>query len=237
MVFDMYRIFLLFFLVLPLSAQSAFVKKSSSGICHDLDSIHYEHTKDYSRFASMVECLESGGRKYSGYGEKKSTEVGDYDRETFNHWIDENNDCLNTRHELLKAKSTVPVLKDKKGCLVIEGRWIGEYSGAVYTYSEDLDIDHIVPLEWSWHHGTVRWTDSWREAFANDFENLAISDSSLNRQKGSKGPMEWLPPKDDLKCQYLNRYIHIIEKYSLSLSEIEWSDLYRLKTKYCISVH
>ena len=230
----MYRIIPLLFVTLSLSAQSTIVKKSSSGICHDSNSSHYERTKEYISFGSMVDCLESGGREYSGYGKEKSTKVGDYDREAFNHWIDENNDCLNTRHELLKAKSTVPVLKDKRGCLVLEGTWIGEYSGATYTNSEELDIDHIVPLEWSWRHGTVRWTDSWRETFANDFENLAISDSSLNRQKGSKGPMEWLPPESKLKCQYVQRFLLIVDKYSLSLSSEEWSDLYSLRTKYCL---
>ncbi len=38
------------------------VKKSDAGICHDKTSTSYGNTKKYTGFASMNECVKSGGR-------------------------------------------------------------------------------------------------------------------------------------------------------------------------------
>ena len=38
------------------------VKKSDNGICHDKGSAHYDKTKNFTPFASMDECLQSGGK-------------------------------------------------------------------------------------------------------------------------------------------------------------------------------
>ena len=42
-------------------AQAA-VKKSDTGICHDKSSPSYGNTKTFTAFASMDECIKSGGR-------------------------------------------------------------------------------------------------------------------------------------------------------------------------------
>ena len=39
------------------------VKMSSSGICHDVSSRHYERVKNFKPYESMQECLDDGGRK------------------------------------------------------------------------------------------------------------------------------------------------------------------------------
>jgi hypothetical protein len=38
------------------------VKKSETGICHDKSSASFSNTKNFSPFASMDECIKSGGR-------------------------------------------------------------------------------------------------------------------------------------------------------------------------------
>ena len=38
------------------------VKKSDAGICHDKTSPSFTNTKNFAPFASMDECLKSGGR-------------------------------------------------------------------------------------------------------------------------------------------------------------------------------
>ncbi len=38
------------------------VKKSDTGICHDKTSNSYSNTKKFTAFASMDECIKSGGR-------------------------------------------------------------------------------------------------------------------------------------------------------------------------------
>ena len=42
------------------------VKKSDAGICHDKSSTSYGVTKNFTAFASMDECVKSGGRPSAG---------------------------------------------------------------------------------------------------------------------------------------------------------------------------
>ena len=38
------------------------VKLSTSGICHDASSRHYERVKNFTPYESMQQCLDNGGR-------------------------------------------------------------------------------------------------------------------------------------------------------------------------------
>ena len=42
--------------------QNPNVKKSSSGICHEIGSQYYKQTKKFESFSSIQDCLNSGGR-------------------------------------------------------------------------------------------------------------------------------------------------------------------------------
>jgi len=42
--------------------QNPIVKKSSSGICHEIGSQYYKQTKKFESFGSIQDCLNSGGR-------------------------------------------------------------------------------------------------------------------------------------------------------------------------------
>ena len=42
------------------------VKKSDAGICHDKTSTSFGNTKKFTAFASMDECMKSGGRPAAG---------------------------------------------------------------------------------------------------------------------------------------------------------------------------
>jgi hypothetical protein len=68
-------------------------------------------------------------------------------------------------------------------------------------------------LSWAWKHGASQWTSAKREQFANDETNLVAVEASLNRQKGDKGPNEWLPPKN--VEQYKLRFQRIMKLYGL----------------------
>jgi hypothetical protein len=47
-------------------ASEPVVKKSDAGICHDKNSNSYGNTKKFTGFASMDECVKSGGRPAAG---------------------------------------------------------------------------------------------------------------------------------------------------------------------------
>jgi hypothetical protein len=47
-------------------ASEPVVKKSDAGICHDKNSTSFGNTKKFTAFASMDECVKSGGRPAAG---------------------------------------------------------------------------------------------------------------------------------------------------------------------------
>ena len=212
----------------PVSPNEPNVKQSSSGICHDKTSPSYNRTKKYEWFDSVAECIADGGRlpksKTNAIDkaideaiEQGSAFVGLYDRADWPHWLDSDKDCQNTRHEILIQTSTKPVsFKTDKECNVLTGEWFDPYSGNTYFVSKELDLDHIVPLKFAHGHGADKWSRERKTLFANDIENLILSQASLNRQKGAKGLDEWLPPNHRYRCEYITRFNNIMIKYQLA---------------------
>jgi hypothetical protein len=39
------------------------VKLSANGICHTIESPHYNRTKNFVEYATLEECIEAGGRE------------------------------------------------------------------------------------------------------------------------------------------------------------------------------
>jgi hypothetical protein len=137
-----------------------------------------------------------------------------YNRDDWDHWIDADGDCQDTRGEILMRDSLKPVTYHSNAkCRVIAGLWELPYIGGTETNAQQLDIDHIIPLKWAHGHGGDRWTESQKRNFANDPDNLLATSSSANRSKGAKGPDQWLPSIN--KCSYAQRWEQLIEKYGL----------------------
>lgn len=170
----------------PNSPTEPSVKQSSSGICHDKTSPSYNRTTKYEGFDSVAECIADGGRlpksKTNAIDEatNEAIEHGNafvslYDRSDWTHWLDSDNDCQNTRHEILIHTSTKPVsFKSDKECNVLTGEWYDPYSGNTYFVSNELDLDHIVPLKFAHGHGADKWSRERKALFANDIENLIL---------------------------------------------------------------
>ncbi|MFT6916621.1 MAG: hypothetical protein ACJAWL_002962 [Motiliproteus sp.] len=214
-------------------ASAAPVKLSKSGICHSDSSSYYSRTKQYTSFPSVEKCLSAGGRLplSSSTSEKKDPDA--YSRDQFGSgWADTDGDCQDSRQETLIAQSTGQVrFKTGKDCRVTAGRWISPFSGKVIHDPSVMDIDHVVPLFWSWEHGAKGWIKAKRERLANDPANLVSVELSLNRSKGAKGPDEWLPPAN--QCQYVSRFLRIVKKYHLETSAIENRAFQGLLRKHC----
>jgi hypothetical protein len=206
----------------------ALVKKSSSGICHDESSGSFKRTKNVTPFLTMELCILSGGRAYNGFKssiDKAEQEAIDenrsfvtlYNRSDWRHWIDDDGDCQNTRHELLISTSSKAVkFKTSDQCNVLSGSWYDPYSGRNYSTSTDLDLDHVVPLKFAHGHGGDIWSKDRKQQFANDLDNLLLVSASLNRQKGAKGLDEWLPPNHSYRCDYIAHFNAVMNKYQLN---------------------
>lgn len=164
---------------------------------------------------------------------KQTQESPSYSRSMFGGWTDEDHDCLNTRHELLLKLSTSTAQTGSNKCIVSRGRWNDPYTGKIFFEARQMDIDHLVPLKWAWDHGASGWSYERRAAFGNDEANLFAVEASVNRQKGSMGPLDWLPPNQAFHCQYVIRFTRIVKKYDLALSVKENEDMGRLRENVC----
>jgi hypothetical protein len=152
----------------------------------------------------------------------QSTPSTRYNRKDWPHWIDEDNDCQNTRAEILIESSQVPVkFKRNRGCSVSHGLWVGPYTGMTFTQASDLDIDHIVPLAHAHRTGGANWSREQKRRFANDPDNLLAVDDRTNQEKSDKGPVRWKPPMESYWCEYARRWRLVKGKYGLVVSDRE----------------
>ncbi len=179
---------------------------------------------------SLAKSLISASEGEEGASEELALK---YSRSAFGHgWADDDGDCQNTRHETLLSQSQMPVtFKTIKSCQVRDGSWKSPYSNKLIFKSSKLDIDHVVPLKWAWEHGAVTWPKAKRVKFANDPLNLLAVEARLNRQKGAKGPLDWLPPEN--QCQYLKLFATIKDAYDLTYSRNEATVARQIQSEYC----
>lgn len=134
-------------------------------------------------------------------------------------------DCQNTRQEILIERSLIKVKLNKKGCTVLQGKWMDYYHPEEHFFARNVDIDHLIPLKHAHDSGAYQWSKEKKRIFANDPENLVITNKSYNRMKGAKTIAEWLPINKDRACQYIKDWIHIKKKYNLKLEEAEWKTI------------
>ena len=143
-----------------------------------------------------------------------------YDRKSYRHWIDEDRDCQNARHEVLIEESLSTVgFKSSKECRVVSGSWNDPYSGKTITDAAKLDIDHMVPLKEAHESGAANWSRERKRAYANDLDDpdtLIATDRRLNRQKGAKDPAEWLPPNPAYQTEYAKAWVAVKLKWGLT---------------------
>jgi hypothetical protein len=162
-----------------------------------------------------------------------SDPIPKYDRDLFGGWSDSDRDCQNMRHELLQDLSTAIVSFSQNTCRVTRGRWLDPYTNKIFLESRLLDIDHLVPLKYSWNRGALAWTSKKRRQFSNDPINLFAVERSVNRQKSAYGPAEWLPPNIKFRCQYIVRFQRVIKLYGLSQNATELQLINQAQQQYC----
>lgn len=138
-----------------------------------------------------------------------------YKRTDYPHWK-EGATLKTVRDEILKRDGNSVSTKNGK---VVSGHWKDFYSGRLIKDKRKIDIDHIFPLNRANNSGAYAWTILEKEKFANDPENLLAVSSEENRQKGAKGPSEWLPSDKSYHKEYAIKYLNIARKYNLSITK------------------
>lgn len=154
-----------------------------------------------------------------------------YKRRDWPHWDDVDRDCEDTRAEVLREESRVPVALSQAGCIVTEGRWYDPYTGKWFLNASDLDVDHLVPLSHAHAHGGASWSREKKRRYANDMEHpehlIAVS-SRVNRQKGNKGPDQWRPPNRRYWCDYAIYWVSVKTRWGLDVTESELAALHEM---------
>lgn len=195
--------------------------------CHNDYKRKEYHCHSKSRFDGMVWRSREDALKmietesFSMKGAKPNTDKNvRYDRKDWSYGKDDNSNCLDTRHEVLKKMSVVPVeYREHKKCFVIKGKWHDFYYPEVITEPKEIEIDHIVSLKEAHDSGGANWPKDKKRKFANDFENLVVTSYATNSKKGSKNIGDWNPFNLAYSCRYYERFIKIKKKYDLKISE------------------
>ena len=157
------------------------------------------------------------------------TNIPDYDRKDWKHWLDEDGDCQNARHEVLIHESLIAVtFKDDQKCQVASGQWHDPYINDTIADATKLDVDHMVPLKNAHDSGGWAWDKKRKSEYANYMkyeDHLIAVTASANRKKGAKGPDEWKPSNKEHWCDYATDWIEIKVQWDLSATKSEWSAL------------
>jgi Protein of unknown function (DUF1524) len=157
----------------------------------------------------------------------------DYLRSAFGDaWTDDNdapgghNGC-DTRDDILNRDLVDKTYVSIKRCpdAVATGTLHDPYTNAMIAFTrgahtgEAIQIDHIVPLSFSWDQGAWNWTPEKRIRFANDPANLLAVQGQANQDKGDKQPAYWMPPNTAFHCQYAMQFIAVMRGYGLAVDE------------------
>jgi Protein of unknown function (DUF1524) len=157
-----------------------------------------------------------------------------YSREEFPHWAadgtvfgwnEPDGSCDVRDDALIRDGQRVEIDED---CSFTAGEWLDPYTSATLKDSEDVDIDHIVPLANAWRSGADDWDEGRREAYANDPGVLLSVDDGANQAKGDKGPEAWRPPNTDYRCEYARRWISVKHEWNLRVNTEEKATLEEL---------
>ncbi|MFF5881018.1 HNH endonuclease family protein [Streptomyces californicus] len=153
-----------------------------------------------------------------------------YERDSFKHWIDEDEDSCTTRAEVLLAEAVTAPAQGAR-CSLSGGSWLSYYDEVEVTDARKLDIDHMVPLAEAWDSGAYDWTPERREAYANDLgsdRSLVAVTAKTNRGKADRDPAQWMPPAESATCTYLVDWTATKLRWALTMDEDEKAALLRL---------
>ncbi|MER5207807.1 HNH endonuclease family protein [Streptomyces sp. NPDC002825] len=178
--------------------------------------------EDRAEARKLIEELSTKGR-----GPKTG-----YDRDKFGYaWMDTadgvplaRNGC-DTRNDLIRRDGQKLRFRAGSDCVVIAMTLDDPYTGTTIEWrkqqASEVQIDHVVPLSYSWQMGSSRWPKSKREQLANDVLNLIPVQGRANSAKGDSGPASWLPPDKQVRCSYAVRFAQVAHKYDLAVTRAD----------------
>jgi hypothetical protein len=189
-----------------------------------------------------IDPYENGGTGSSGVDQTTaenalaSVPIADaskvsYDRDEWKHWIDVRS-CWTVREQVLARDAVEVQFLDKNGktttdinsaCEIAGGKWKDFYSGKEITDPRSLDIDHMIPLNYTAQHGGQAWDKQKKQDYANNLDGthlIAVS-ASENRSKSDKGPSKWKPSDTSYYCEYAKSWTTVASKWQISVTQAD----------------
>lgn len=159
---------------------------------------------------------------------RRHKEAGPYDRSFFGEpWADVDNNACDTRNDILARDLEQVRYRKGSRCVVVEGILHDPYVGVTIHFTRGPDtsplvqIDHVVALGDAWRSGAYQWSDSQRQEFANDPNNLLAVQGQANQDKESSRADQWMPPRREYWCDYVTRQITVKYDWDLSVTPAE----------------
>jgi hypothetical protein len=145
-----------------------------------------------------------------------------YKRTLFKHWTSAGNGCDSRKAVIIDEAIVKPGVES--GCKLIGGQWLSIYDNVKVTDAGKLDVDHMVPLAEAWDSGASSWDAAKKEMYANDQTDprhlIAVTGAS-NRSKSDQDPADWMPTNKAYTCEYINNWIAIKVRWSLTIDAKE----------------
>ena len=152
-----------------------------------------------------------------------------YNEDDWSFEEDFDGDCQSSRQEMLILTSCTEVkYSNPRNCVVRTGEWLDDYTGEVFTIAVQIDIDHVIPRMYAHTHGGDRWMPEKKLMFANDPLNMMLVEKREIRRKRDRGPNRYLP-REEFRCEYVQLWEAIAEKYDLQLESRDVSAIGRIK--------
>ncbi|WP_245646901.1 HNH endonuclease family protein [Microtetraspora niveoalba] len=134
------------------------------------------------------------------------------------------NGC-DTRNDLLARDGRNVRYRKGSDCVVVRMTLRDPYTGRTIRWRKQradlVQVDHVVPMSYSWRMGAARWPKAKRLRIANDPLNLLPVYGPVNQAKRGWGPGSWLPPARKIRCAYAVRFTQVALKYRLSVTRAD----------------
>lgn len=103
---------------------------------------------------------------------------------------------------------------------------ISLYTGERFADMGRSQVEHIVALREAHDSGMCARSDSLKQVFAQDLDNLTLAKPKVNQAKGQKDAGEWQPPRN--QCWFARQVVIVKHRYGLTIDPMEQKHLARM---------
>jgi hypothetical protein len=151
-----------------------------------------------------------------------------YDRSAFGNWKMVRGKCDTSEIVRERDSGLTKADLDGDGCFD-DGTFIDPYTD-ILTSARGAHADHVFPVSEAWRQGAWMWSRVDRVKFANDMDNLLLTDSRVNIVKSDKLPSKWRPVSLTGQCKYARIFRATAVRYHFVVRTADDNDLRKMES-------